>query len=233
MSSPQKGSLLGYPQASSRTRAARGPFRPESVGEPLQSATSRRATRYSLAMVRGIKAAAVLACALVLPAAASAKVWVVKGAGFGHGVGMSQYGAYGYAKHGFQFDQILTHYYTGTTIETTADKSVRVLLRDSVGSVAFHGANSACGTGIKPEKTYVAKRKGTGVALRSKKGRLVARCGAALTAAGSPTVVVAGKGTYRGSLEVRASGSSLQAINVVELEDYVRGVVSKESPSSW
>jgi stage II sporulation protein D len=174
-----------------------------------------------------------LACLLAVPAAASAKVWVVKGAGFGHGVGMSQYGAYGYAKHGFKYDAILTHYYTGTTIGTAADKSVRVLLRDSVGSVAFHGANSACGTGIKPGKTYVAKRKGSGVVLSSKKGTLVARCGAVLTATGAPTVVVAGKGTYRGSLEVRASSSGLDAINVLDVEDYVRGVVSRESPSSW
>ena len=184
-------------------------------------------------MARGIKAVAVLACALVLPAAASAKVWVVKGAGFGHGVGMSQYGAYGYAKHGFKFDQILTHYYTGTTIGTTPDKSVRVLLRDSVGSVAFHGANTACGVAIKAGKTYVAKRKGGGVVVRSKKGRLIAKCGAVATATGAPTVVVSGKGTYRGSLEVRATTGGLDAINVLDIEDYVRGVVSRESPSSW
>jgi SpoIID/LytB domain protein len=173
------------------------------------------------------------ACLLVLPAMASAKVWVVKGAGFGHGVGMSQYGAYGYAKHGFKFDQILTHYYTGTTIGTTADTSVRVLLLDSVGSVAFHGANAACGAGIKPGKTYVAKRKGGGVVLRSKKGTLVARCGAAMTATGAPAVAVARKGTYRGSLEVRPTSSGLDAINVLDIEDYVRGVVAKESPPSW
>ena len=48
------------------------------------------------------------ACAAALAIAArwplrrrQAKVtWVVKGGGFGHGVGLSQYGAYGYAKHG-------------------------------------------------------------------------------------------------------------------------------------
>jgi stage II sporulation protein D len=165
--------------------------------------------------------------------AAKARKWVVKGAGFGHGVGMSQYGAYGYAKHGFSYDQILTHYYTGTTIGTTADRSVRVLLRDGARSVSFSGAGSACGAGLSPKKGYVAKRKGSGVVVRNKKGRRIARCGAAMTAAGSPTVRVAGKGTYRGSLEVRASGSSLQAINVVEIEDYVRGVVAKESPASW
>jgi stage II sporulation protein D len=165
--------------------------------------------------------------------AAKARTWVVNGAGFGHGVGMSQYGAYGYAKHGFTYDQILTHYYTGTTIGTTADRSVRVLLRDGARSVSFRGAGSACGAGLKPGKGYVAKRKGPGVVLQSKKGRRIARCGAAMTAAGAPTLTLAGKGTYRGSLEVRASGSSLQAINVVEIEDYVRGVVSAESPASW
>src|SRR5919201_4694320 len=184
-------------------------------------------------MLRGTRTIllAALLLALVLPATASALVrsggahkaakaraWVVKGAGFGHGVGLSQYGAYGYAKHGFKYDQILTHYYTGSTIGTTADRSVRVLLRDGARSVSFRGAGSACGAALKPGKGYVAKRKGSGVVVRTKKGRRIARCGAAMTAVGSPTVTVGGKGTYRGSLEVRASGSSLQAINVVELE---------------
>ena len=38
---------------------------------------------------------------------------MVKGHGFGHGVGMSQYGAYGYAKHGKGYRFILGHYYPG------------------------------------------------------------------------------------------------------------------------
>jgi stage II sporulation protein D len=199
-------------------------------------------------MLRGIRTIvlAALLVALALPVSASALVrsggvhkaakartWVVNGAGFGHGVGLSQYGAYGYAKHGFKYDQILTHYYTGTTIGSTTDRSIRVLLRDGARSVAFRGAGSACGAGLSPGKGYVAKRKGSGVVVRNKKGRRIARCGAAMTAVGSPTVTVSGKGTYRGSLEVRASGSGLAAINVVELEDYVRGVVSRESPASW
>src|SRR3954453_2649692 len=161
-------------------------------------------------MLRGTRMIlfAALLPVLALPASASALVrsegahkavkaraWIVKGAGFGHGVGMSQYGAYGYAKHGFNYDQILTHYYTGTTIGTTADGSVRVLLRDGARTVSFRGAGSACGTGLQPGKGYVAKRKGGGVVLRSKKGRLIARCGAAMTAAASPAVTVSGKGT--------------------------------------
>jgi len=176
---------------------------------------------------------AALACALALPAAASAKVWIVKGAGFGHGVGMSQYGAYGYAKHGFRYDQILTHYYTGTAIGTTNEGSVRVLLQDGVGSVRFSGAGSACGASLSAAKGYVARSKGGGVVLRSKKGTLIARCGPVMTAVGAPNVFVRGKGTYRGSLEVRRSTNGLDSINVVELEDYVRGVVARESPASW
>lgn len=36
--------------------------------------------------------------------------------GYGHGVGMSQYGANGMAKEGYTYDKILKHYYTGITI---------------------------------------------------------------------------------------------------------------------
>src|SRR5580704_11946199 len=41
---------------------------------------------------------------------------VIDGAGDGHGVGMSQDGALGYAEHGWTYTAILAHYYTGTTI---------------------------------------------------------------------------------------------------------------------
>ena len=37
--------------------------------------------------------------------------------GFGHGVGMSQYGALGMAQEGYNYKEILMHYYTGTTVE--------------------------------------------------------------------------------------------------------------------
>jgi stage II sporulation protein D len=180
-------------------------------------------------------AACLLLAALAAPAAARAKTWVVTGAGFGHGVGMSQYGAYGYAKNGFDYQAILTHYYSGTAIGPTTATTVRVLLRANAKSVSFR-ASSACGVGLNGSGTYVAKRKGSGVLLRTKKGAKVANCGAVLSATGSPTIEVAGKGTYRGALEVRAGsapGGALNAINAVGLEDYVRGVVPEESPASW
>lgn len=40
--------------------------------------------------------------------------------GYGHGVGMSQYGANEYAKEGWDYASILTHYYSGTTIAQDA-----------------------------------------------------------------------------------------------------------------
>jgi SpoIID/LytB domain protein len=53
-------------------------------------------------------------------AGAQAGVLVIDGAGDGHGVGMSQTGAEGLALHGYSAQQILTHYYTGTTRRTLA-----------------------------------------------------------------------------------------------------------------
>jgi stage II sporulation protein D len=185
-------------------------------------------------MLRGLRIlGCALACALAIPAAASAKTWIVKGAGFGHGVGMSQYGAYGYAKHGFTYDAILAHYYTGTTLGATGAHTVHVLLRANVGSVSFSGASSACGVSLTPSASYVATRSGTTVVLSAAKGGQVASCGALLSATGAPDVSVAGKGTYHGSLEVRPASSGLNAVNAVDLENYVRGVVPKESPASW
>jgi stage II sporulation protein D len=42
---------------------------------------------------------------------------IVKTTGFGHGVGMSQYGAEGMAEEGYQYDEILKHYYIGIEIK--------------------------------------------------------------------------------------------------------------------
>lgn len=41
---------------------------------------------------------------------------VIKTKGYGHGVGMSQYGANAMAKKGYKYDEILKHYYTGIKI---------------------------------------------------------------------------------------------------------------------
>ena len=62
-------------------------------------------------------------------------VFLVSGRGWGHGVGMSQYGAYGQALAGRTHKQILAYYYSGTTIGKTGRKDVRVLLADPGSSL--------------------------------------------------------------------------------------------------
>jgi stage II sporulation protein D len=42
--------------------------------------------------------------------------WIIKGRGYGHGVGMCQYGANGMAKAGNDFQKILARYYPGTEL---------------------------------------------------------------------------------------------------------------------
>jgi len=41
----------------------------------------------------------------------------MSGKGYGHGVGMSQWGAYGMAQNGASAEEIVTHYFKGVTVE--------------------------------------------------------------------------------------------------------------------
>ncbi|MGE4283981.1 MAG: SpoIID/LytB domain-containing protein [Clostridia bacterium] len=43
--------------------------------------------------------------------------YYISGKGWGHGIGLSQWGAWGMANAGFKYDQILTHYFSGTVVE--------------------------------------------------------------------------------------------------------------------
>src|SRR3954466_3389582 len=91
--------------------------------------------------------AAALGAGLATPAAASGEVYRVpangvfalRGHGWGHGHGMSQYGAYGAAKvRGLSYQQILAFYYPGTSIVgQPLAATVRVLLHNtSTGQLA-------------------------------------------------------------------------------------------------
>jgi stage II sporulation protein D len=181
--------------------------------------------------------AGALLLALAAPAAgAQGKViWKVKGGGFGHGVGLSQYGAYGYAKHKWGWRPIVLHYYLHTKIAPTPNAKVRVLLRPYQARVRFKSASSACGVSLSESKTYSGVRGGGGVLLLSPKGKKVKDCGPVLSAKGGKSVTLLGKGAYRGALQVRPSSlhGRVNAINSVAVEAYVQGVVPLESPASW
>lgn len=69
---------------------------------------------------------------------ARAETLTISGAGDGHGVGMSQDGALGFAQHGYDYQAILSHYYTGTAIGQVAPRTrVRVLMGGKVRKVAL------------------------------------------------------------------------------------------------
>src|SRR4051812_46089995 len=114
-------------------------------------------------------------CALLcVPATASAatRYWI-KGAGFGHGIGMSQYGAYGMATVGRNYQQILAHYYRGTVVSMSATRSIRVLLQAGQSRVTFSGATRAGNKRLNAATSYVATQAGTAVRLRKAGGKRV------------------------------------------------------------
>jgi stage II sporulation protein D len=184
----------------------------------------------------GLLLVIVLSLALT-PAAKAGVSWVVHGRGFGHGVGMSAYGAYGYALHGKSHEFILGHYFQGTTIGTLpGPRIVRILLDISSADIGFSGATSACGEALDPARSYQAHRIANSVALRSSAGKRLANCGRKLRAAGSGRIEIAGLGTYRGALETVPTESdpgSLNVVNALPVEQYVKGVIPNESPPSW
>jgi SpoIID/LytB domain protein len=180
--------------------------------------------------------AVTLVALLLTPAAHAGVSWVVEGRGFGHGVGMSQYGAYGFAKHGKGYRFILAHYYSGTSVGKLPEgRVVRVLIAISEGDVSFSGATRACGRQLAPRREYEAHRAGGSVRLRSSGGQPLADCGRKLRATGNGRVAIFGT-EYRGALEVVPTASdagSLNAVNALPVDQYVKGVVANESPASW
>jgi stage II sporulation protein D len=187
-----------------------------------------------LILVSTLAASTALAQEPAAPAAGEA-LFVLSGRGYGHGVGMSQYGAYGMANAGHSHDDILAHYYTGTELGRTGKKDVRVLLAEgrpaaTVSSVVPYSAVDGAGV--------VHKLPAGPLVLRGKL-QLVTVSGPVRAA--PPLVVRPGRQTplwldgkqYRGRLEVAPQGSFLRVVNIVPLERYLEGVVAGEMPHTW
>ena len=71
----------------------------------------------------------------VQPTAVTATGFVASGRGWGHGVGMSQYGALGFANDGWTYDRILAHYYVGAELGPAPVARVRVLVAEARAGV--------------------------------------------------------------------------------------------------
>ena len=193
--------------------------------------------------MRKLVLAAVVLLLATAPAAHAATKLTITGAGFGHGIGMSQYGTYGYSLHLKTYDYILGHYYSGTTLGALdANPEVKVLLQGAKKSISFAGGLNAGGQKLDPAQTYSVRRTAAGLELRDASGKSVGTVAGTLRVdapVGQPlrlngtSVPGVRDGLYRGSLLISASGSGVIAVNALDLEDYVRGVVSGESPSAW
>jgi stage II sporulation protein D len=166
--------------------------------------------------------------ALAMPEAApAATIFVIKGAGFGHGVGMSQYGAQGYALHGWDYRRILAHYYRGTTVGTAATKRIRVLMR-SGGTQSVSHVSRAGSRKLNPSRTYTASTRGSKVVLRG--GGRTYRFSRRVRLLGPGGYTRLAGGAYRGVMELRPG---VVAINDLPLDAYAQGVVPGEVPYTW
>jgi stage II sporulation protein D len=184
-----------------------------------------------------------LASAAVPAAALGAAGYEVSGGGFGHGVGMSQYGAHGYALAGWGHRRILSHYYRGTNLASAEDERVRVLLLASrAAPTTFSNAVRARGERLDPERSYTATASRRSKLVVREEGGRVGRFRAPLRIKGEGDRVRLGGeamngvsgGLYRGRLELRPGLSGgVTAVNDVALDDYVRGVIAEEMPASW
>lgn len=216
---------------------------------------------------------AVLGLALVNVPAATARVvsdsywvpassmWRVTGHGFGHGHGMSQYGAEGAAKRGLSARQILAFYYPGTTLGSAAGQ-IRVLITGvTQNELSVLPAPGMRLRDLGDGTTYpVPKRRGvkmwrlrtistsagprTGMAYLTDRwygyrpgGKLFLAGDGELYATGPLTLPTpSGNRGYRGALRLASTtpGSARRVtVNVLSMDDYVKGVVPSEMPTSW
>ena len=182
-------------------------------------------------------------------------VFYITGKGWGHGIGLSQYGAKGFAEHGWTYDGILAHYYQQTTLGTVANRSLLVNMDASKayrlswtlrsgrigGSLNVGGAVTSGDHRVRftaSGSTITATDIDTGKVLGSFSGSVTVTD---RSSSDYPLIEVqdaTGPFTrehvnWRGAMKLVASNSALKLVNVVPLEHYLYGVVPRESISSW
>ncbi|WP_185973000.1 fibronectin type III domain-containing protein [Aeromicrobium piscarium] len=183
----------------------------------------------------------------------------MKGHGYGHGVGMSQYGAQGGALQGNSYQQILSHYYPGTKLAT---RSARVRVQISGAPTDALTVRPKSGLMVQsagggPNKVLPARPDGRHVDLwqvvragDSSRNQLRYNTGGTWhnhggtwrgdvqfgVDGGTVTALFGSQDrTFRGVIRWwTGSGSARTTVNeLFSLDDYIRGVVPREMPSGW
>jgi stage II sporulation protein D len=166
---------------------------------------------------------------------ASTATFVIAGHGWGHGVGMSQYGAYGYAQHGFTYQKIVTHYYPGTQLGAAPVSKIRVLLANGAKTLKLVSANDFTvrdGSGDAHDVTAGTYTLTPALKLKvDGKEKPQALVGPLLFQPGGSPLTLGKR--YRGSIQIDVDAGKLRAVNVVGLEQYLYGVVPSEMPFDW
>lgn len=160
------------------------------------------------------------------------------GSGWGHGVGMSQWGARGLAEKGRTANQILTHYYSGTSVAPAAvTNDLRVLIGQKLssidigvwGTVAVNHRGTRLGTA---SGGFRATRSGNNVVLT---GAINATApGAVIIELTAPTRVEQSGHVYaRGSLRIAIdpAGGLRMTVFDLSMDDYLMGL--GEMPALW
>lgn len=181
----------------------------------------------------------------------------VVGHGYGHGHGMSQYGAQGAALQGKGYREILSFYYPGTEWGTN-NRLIRVLLTaDTTSDVTVSPARGLAVRDLEtgasfdvPERAGVSQwkltaqagnRTRTAVKYRNASGwhRWRTFAGDGQFGADVPLTLVLPDGStrrYHGVLRAASpyAGATVRdTVNVLPMDDYVRGVIAAEMPASW
>jgi SpoIID/LytB domain protein len=181
----------------------------------------------------------------------------VVGHGYGHGHGMSQHGAQGAALAGKRYREILAFYYPGTELGTNKGL-IRVLLTaDTTSDVVVEPAKGLTVRDLRAEtahdvpeydrathwrlKPLAGNASRTAVQFRTSRGWHKWRTlrGDGQFSADVPLTLVLPDGStrrYRGLLRAASpfAGASVRdTVNVLQLDEYVRGVIPLEMPPSW
>jgi SpoIID/LytB domain protein len=191
----------------------------------LQTALDRYETEAAQAALRGSGAAYAATC----PPAAPAGSVRFCGHGWGHGVGLGQWGAKGMALAGLNYRFIDQHFYTGATWAGLDTGNTPIHVGVLWGTATYRVVPSGPAQLIAGSRV-VDLAPGQTVSLAPSGGvqKVVP------TSAGTQMTVYGPSGryhSYRGTIVAQPSGGLLYIINVLPIEDYLRGL--GEVPSSW